>query len=203
MATGNQAFNLAGVAEIIDLLVPSASQWAIYQSGTSDFALEPDSIFDLNPRREARVSDYPMEQGAFASYNKVQTPRIWRLRLVCRGVDMDRSDFLDELDALMEGLDLVDIATPDNLGTNLSLTNYDYKRQATSGVSMLIVDTTWEEIRIAMGATYSAADAGTGAPVVTTSESPSAAKLKNTGTVTVAFPTPAQVLAGQQAGYFQ
>ena len=51
---------------------PLAPQWGIYLDGEP--VVDADSVVTFDYRQEWTVSDYPLEQGAFQSYDKVQTP---------------------------------------------------------------------------------------------------------------------------------
>lgn len=174
-------------AQSTDLLSSQYSLWAIYANGTSDPAIIPDSFVGIDFRGEARVSDYPVEQGAFASYNKVQTPEELRIKLACANEAMSRGDFLDQLEAMKQGVDLYDLSTPDVLYERYTLTHYDYTRRSNNGVSMIIAECRFEEVRQTGSATYSSANGSS-----IQSNSPSANDPVNSGTVSATAPTAAQ-----------
>src|SRR6185312_15922270 len=117
----------------IDLLNPLPTDWKILDANTSAPVIVPDTVPRFEYRGEARVSDYPVEQGAFASYNKVQVPFEIRMTMVCSGLNlvqkgaqavrdavglsigqnlMLRTDFLDTLDYMRLTTDLFVIVTP-------------------------------------------------------------------------------------------
>lgn len=174
-----------------DLLSSQYSLWAIYASGSSDPVIEPDSFLGIEFRGEARVSDYPVEQGAFASYNKVQTPEGIRIKLACANEAMARGDFLSQLESMKQSVDVYDISTPDLLYESYTLTHYDYTRRATNGVSMIVAECHFEEIRQTGDATYSASGSNAGVQ----SNSPSANDPVDSGTVSATNPTAAQSAA--------
>jgi hypothetical protein len=183
MSAGSTAVLLAAGSELFDLLgLGAPSQWQIYEAGTSDPAIMPDTIEVFGDAGDARVARYPLEQGAFANFNKVQEPKQMRLLLVCSGEAMSIGDFLQQLEVMRLSTDLNDIATPDILYENLTLTHYDTQRRASSGVTMIRADCRFEEIRQAADPTYSTSPVGDGAtsPVVT-SDSPAANSSVNTG----------------------
>jgi hypothetical protein len=195
---------LAGIAEVgnilgIDILNPLASDWMILDAHSSAAIIVPDTVPRFEFRGERRVSDYPVEKGAFASYNKVQQPYEIRMVMVCSGLNyvqsavnaigldigkdyMRKSDFIDTLDYMLNTTDLFTIVTPDKTYENANVEHYDYKRETHNGATMLIVEVWLREIRIAASAAY------------TNSNSPSAADPVSLGTVhpgdtvTVSFP---------------
>lgn len=180
---------LAGGTEVFDLLAPVFSQWAIYSTGTSQPVIEPDTYVDFEFIGDARISDYPVEQGAFANYNKVQVPRHARVKLACAGEIMSRGDFLDQLESMKESVDLYDLATPDGLFQSFTLTHYDYLRRSRNGVSMLVAELHFEEVRQTGTASYSATQNGSSG---VQSNSPSANDPQNLGTVSAGDLSPAQ-----------
>lgn len=120
--------------------------WAIVKPGGAS-AIDVDSIVGLAPSRDFRNSDYPVENGGFQSYNKVATPAETRVIVTKEGGDSDRQGFFDQLDALIETTDLVNIVTPDSAFLDRNLTHYDYDRRADKGRALITVELIFEEIR--------------------------------------------------------
>lgn len=201
---------LAAVAEAgdllgIDILNPLASDWGIHDSATGELVIQPDTVPRFEFRGDRRISDYPVEQGAFASYNKVATPYEIRMTMVCSGglvrqaesfiqsalgIDsgfMQKSNFIDRLDEMLNTTKIFSIVTPDITYFGANLEHYDYKRETRDGATMLKVEAWFREVRVTASATYS-----DGGPV--NSNSPSAADPVSLGTVhpgdsvTVSFP---------------
>jgi hypothetical protein len=144
--------------------------WGIYRSG-GGLALTIDSVKALEPGREFRVSDYPVEKGAFQSYDKVATPAETRITVTKGGSDTDRQGFLDQLDKLIESTDLFNIVTPDTTFLERNLIRYDYRRSNESGATLLTVEIQTVEIRQSVQTTFS------------DSKQPSGAKTTNAGPV--------------------
>lgn len=190
------AILVEGSGDSSDLMTPAFSLWAIYSAGTSDPVIEPDTFVGIDFVGEARVSDYPVEQGAFADYNKVQTPRGIRVKLACANEQMQRGDFLDQLEAMKKAAELYDISTPDLLYEGFTLAHYDYARKATNGVSMIQVECHFEEIRQTGSATFSSDSPSS----TISSNSPSANDPVNSGTVAATTPTAAQAASATNAG---
>lgn len=177
-----------------NLLSASNALWQICAAGTSSQAIIPDTFVGIEFGGDSRISDYPVEQGAFADYNKVQVPSEIRVTLACAGEQMDRHEFLSQLESMKQSIDLYDIATPDQLYQSYNLIHYDYSRRATNGVSMIVVELRFEQIRQTGGATYSAvspsAVSANGSTIK--SDSPSASDPTDLGTVSPTPPTSAQ-----------
>jgi hypothetical protein len=97
--------------------------------------------------KEMKVSGFPVEQGGFANYNKVEMPATPTVTLVCEGSEDDRTAFLNLINAAVLSTDLYSVVTPEVTYVNQSLTRYSYRRRADSGATLLIVEINCEEIR--------------------------------------------------------
>lgn len=156
----------------------TSQRWAIYDASGA-LAIEPDSFISFDTKNDAKVPDYPMEKGAFSSYNKVMSPFEIHLRLSCGGVKTSPSDFLSTLADMQASVGLYSLATPDRYFDSINLLSYDYKRESTNGVTLVTANCTFREIRV------------TGSMVAQTS-SASSASTKDAGTVKTSSPTTSQ-----------
>lgn len=132
----------------------SVAKWGLYDKG-GKLVLEPDSIFAVEPTREARVMDHPVEEGGFRSYNKVMTPSEIRVTMTKGGSDGDRQAFLEALETLIRSLDLFSVIAPDSIFLDRNLTRYDYKRTSANGAALLTVELVTLEIRQTVKSTFS------------------------------------------------
>lgn len=173
-------------------------QWGIYDK-QSRMVIVPDSVVALEYRGEQRISKYPVEAGSFSSYNKVAMPYDIRILMTCSGTmgsqlsdltsrlqgngAMTKEAFLAALEAMKASTDLYDLVTPDFTYQNVNLVRFDYRRQATNGATLLIVDAQFEEVRVTATSTYAATAQAFGAPE------------KSIGTVKAGEPTAQQSAA--------
>lgn len=86
---------------------------------------------------DAPVSNYPQEQGAFQSYDKVTLPPEVTLKLICSGPGSQRQAFLSTLDSLLASPTLVTLVTPERVFPDYTLIHVDYHRTGSSGVTMI------------------------------------------------------------------
>src|SRR4051812_4109671 len=100
-----QALTLAGIVPallITDVLFGLQElfrpPWGIFTEGGSPVAV-PDSFVEMEFRKDARISDYPTEQGGFESYDKVQQPYDSRVRFAVWSSAARRIEFLQAIDA--------------------------------------------------------------------------------------------------------
>lgn len=105
------------------------------------------STFGVDYTRECKISSYPVEQGSFASYNKVQMPATPTVTLMLQGSLNDRTAFLEAIDSACISTDLYSVVTPEYIYANYNLVRYNYARRAQQGVTLLIVEVALEEVR--------------------------------------------------------
>lgn len=120
--------------------------WGIYNKDGS-WAVWADSITAINYRQDYRIADYPIEQGGFESYNKIQTPKVMYVRMTKGGTEADRSFFLSEINKIKDTLDLYDILTPEATFSNFNVAGISIDRSQENGAGMIIADVQLQEVR--------------------------------------------------------
>src|SRR5579862_728108 len=139
-------------------------QWGIFSASGAPILIG-DSVLAFDYRREWRVSDYPVEEGGFASYVKVSTPFDVRITFAVSGspdflsslipaaaawmAPANRTAALTRLKTASESLDLVTAVTPEAQYKSCNIVHYDYRREARSGTTLIRVDVWLVEIRVA------------------------------------------------------
>ncbi len=140
--------------------------------------IEPDSFGEFSYRNEWSVSDFPVQEGQFASYNKVANPYEIMLRMYKGGSKEDRKQFLDSIDAISDTLELYDIVTPEKTYLSVNVIRYEVTRRGAGGAYFLSeVDLYFREIR-QVTAVYS-----TTSVVTQNAQNFSAKPVNNVGTV--------------------
>lgn len=130
----------------------STPQWGIYLDGEP--VVVADNVMTFGFKKSARISKYPQEQGAFASYNKVSVPAEPRLQYSTGGSVADRQAFLASVDPLVDDLNLYDVVTPEMTYSGYNVIDYDFPRTADKA-GLITVDIRMEQIRIAGASTFS------------------------------------------------
>lgn len=129
--------------------------WGVFDANNQPVAIA-DSVRALQFRADSNVPDYPVEEGGFQSYNKVQRPYASVVSLVCGGDDQRRANFISAIDVAKQSTDLYSIVMPEVVYNNANIVAYDYRREQRDGATLLKVDLHIEEIRV--NATASFAD---------------------------------------------
>lgn len=155
----------------------TGKNWGVFLSGQQ--VVTPDTFVSIDYRQGWAIADYPVENGAFESYDKVDMPFDARVRFASGGSEQNRQKLLEQVNAIAETLEFYDVVTPEVIYHNCNVQHYDYRRTATNGVGMIILELWLLEIRIAPRR---------GANVTF----PSAAQPFQSGTVAPTTPTPQQ-----------
>lgn len=161
-------------------------KWGIFLNGVN--ALNPDSIVGFEYKDESKVASFPIENGGFASYDKVDVPWDIRVEMTKGGTLASRSQFLKTLKAAKQSLNLYTVVTPEISIPSGNITHFDYRRTEKSGVTLMTFSVWLQEIRTA------------GTPAFTSTASPNGASPQNGGTVQPTAPTPSQSSAITNAG---
>jgi hypothetical protein len=174
------AIGAAAAANSVSSAAPPKPTWGIYQLGS--LAVEPDTIVAFEYKAESRISDYPQEEGAFQSYNKVAVPWDARLELAKGGSDADRALFISQIETIADPANttLYDVVMPERTYVGCSVQRYDFRRTAHQGVKLLVVDIWLKQVRNNATATFASTAA------------PSGQDKKNIGAVQPQTPTAAQ-----------
>jgi hypothetical protein len=142
------------VADVLGLLSSLfGSEYAVLFDGVQAF--EYNSILDVDFKQDWPISDYPVEDGAFQSYDKVQLPFDIKVRMVSFPDQVSRQLLLAQVLAAANSLDLYDVVTPEVTFTNCNITHVDFRRQSHNGATLLILDVWFVQIRITSTSTFS------------------------------------------------
>lgn len=113
------------------------------------------SMVEFDYAIDAPISNYPQEQGAFQSYNKVQLPFEIKVKVACGGSDAQRQAFQSTLNALVVSTALVDLVTPEVTYQSCNCKHVDFRRTARNGVTLIIADVWFEEVRVISATEFS------------------------------------------------
>lgn len=137
-----------------------ASRWGIY-GDSGELVLVPDSFLEVHFKNDERQAEYPMEEGTFSSYNKVSTPYDCRVKMSIGSDIISRTAFLAQCDAMLKSTNLYTVMTPEANYQNASVVNVLYGRTQRSGVTLIVVELWFQEVRntaVALMATPSQPD---------------------------------------------
>lgn len=203
------------VEDLFSIGSNAQSQWGIFKDGEP--VVLADTVISVDFRQDFKISNYPVEQGAFSSYNKVQMPFEVKISFARGGSVADRAEFLNSIAAIIGDTNFYDVVMPEATYTSVNLTHQDFNRKASQNLGLLVIDVYAEEVRSASLSTSNstvATSTGSTAPTADTTSSnsivsndfaainepqnPAAAPQANGGNVQPQTPTPAQQAAVDQ-----
>ena len=145
-----------GLADALDAaLGTNGPQWGIFDATGQPIAVA-DSIVSVGYRNSNRISDYPQELGAFASYNKVENPYNIKVRMTRGGTEDDRAQFIKALDAAEASMQLFSVMMPEATYLSASIEGIEYMRESGGGAYLITADISLIEIRNTVTAAFSA-----------------------------------------------
>lgn len=97
--------------------------------------------------KETRVSDFPIERGSFASYNKVEMAATPQVVFCMQGSESERSAFLNAIDLACKSTELYSVVTPEVTYIDYAIERYNYARHSSKGATLLMVEISLKEIR--------------------------------------------------------
>jgi hypothetical protein len=140
------------------------SPWGIYFGGIP--VVLADNVAAFSYKRGATIADYPIEGGAFVSYDKVQMPFDARFTFTAGGSQIKRQAFLAGLEALVGDTNTYNVVTPDAVYVGVNIVNVDYQRSAQNGVGLITANVWALQVRTAPLALLSSViDAGSASQV--------------------------------------
>lgn len=160
----------------------NSPQWGLFDSSGNP-VLVGDATVTFGYTHEWRVSDYPVEDGGFQSYNKVQTPIEGKITYAVGKTVANRQAFLLQAEALCDSTTLYNLVSPEVTAVNVTPYHVGYERSAAKGAQLIPVDVWFREIRVAPS------------PLFTQTATPGGADAQNDGTVAPQDATGAQQAA--------
>jgi hypothetical protein len=202
----NAALVVADGIQILGLF--AGPEWGIFDAN-GQALIVGDSVVAFDQRAESRISKYPLEQGGFESYNKVQVPFDIKFTFTKGGTVAERTAFIASCDAALKSLDLLAGITPEVAYGPINVVHYDMRRDERHGVTLITVDVWCEQVRLAPPLLFSntqsfTGEVNVGTPTMrpeTTSDPTSASPVQN-GTVQGQNLGPVDVLTGTPVPMF-
>ena len=141
------------------------------QEGIFGADITPDSVLEMSFQAESEATSEPIEKGGFASFYKTNSPETVSLVFSFSADDARQNTALDKIRERKENYDLISILTPTHLYENMTIVSYSYNRTNTDGMTMLVLQVDFQQIK------QVAVNTG----VVAVFKNATSAKKKNTG----------------------
>lgn len=153
-------------------MAQNLSEWTLLDERGAT-AITFTSFIDIDVRNEGQALSYPVEEGGFANYNKVQSPLNIRVTLAVQGDEEDFDYTIYKLDEYTEGAVKLSVSTPATLYEDMTLESYSHKRTRENNAGLLTVELNLVEVREVRTQVSTT--------VITKPKNPTSASAENTG----------------------
>ena len=139
---------LAFAASLLPKVNPPIPIYAIVSSDDLIPLTVPDSWGEFSPRYETQVSDYPIENGAFAAYNKVKRPTGVSVTMIKTGSDVARFAWLTAIrqqEAQFPNA-LYTLVSPQGVYVDFTLQGINYETRPDKGSNILYLTLQFTEV---------------------------------------------------------
>ena len=117
------------------------------QEGIFGADITPDSVLEMSFQAESEATSEPIEKGGFASFYKTNSPETVSLVFSFSADDARQNTALDKIKERKENYDLISILTPTHLYENMTIVSYSYNRTNTDGMTMLVLQVDFQQIK--------------------------------------------------------
>ena len=117
------------------------------QEGIFGADITPDSVLEMSFQAESEATSEPIEKGGFASFYKTNSPETVSLVFSFSSDDTKQNNALDKIKERKENYDLISILTPTHLYENMTIVSYSYNRTNTDGMTMLVLQVDFQQIK--------------------------------------------------------
>lgn len=131
-AIGTVKLAVGAVQKFLGSAAQTKPTWGIFDAAGKQ-VVAPDSFLEFNNANEWRVSDFPLQDGQFSSFNKVIIPYTASLKLSKGGSLQDRKNLLDQIAAIAGDTKIYSILTPERPYLNVNITSYTIRRMGQEG----------------------------------------------------------------------
>lgn len=139
----NVGLSLGGAALINGIF---SKTWGIVNQFGIPIVLA-DTVVSMNYDAGSSISKYAVEQGSFASYNKVNQPSMATVSMAKGGNSViERGGFLAQLEALLKSTISFHIITPEYVYLNYQIVGINHARSAQDGATMITANLDLEEV---------------------------------------------------------
>lgn len=154
--TDTATLGYLGLSDSLSSLIGAEPvKWGVFDSSGAKIA-PYDSVYETAYQNDSRVSDYPVEAGAFGTYNKVESAFQVMVTLTCGGDEATRANFQTALETARRSLNLYTVMTPDRTYYDVNFTGLNISRTLREGAYLISAQLSGREVREIAQAEYSA-----------------------------------------------
>lgn len=122
-------------------------KWTIVTHGTLEAVADFDGFGGYSHKSTSLVPDENIEEGSFASYNKITRPSEMTVTLLKSGYPVEIEETLEKLEQLKNSTQTVDIILPYKTYLNYNIKGLNHARTQGDSINLLSVELSLVEIR--------------------------------------------------------
>lgn len=190
-------FRSPGYVQVVDAVVALDSislllfgnplVYGIYDASLNP-VIESSGVIGVELRKEWNASDYPVEEGQFATYNKVKRPFDACVTFSFADSLQDRSGYLQTLEGAAGSTAIFSVVTPEFVYPSATIVSYTYRRRNGQGDTLIRTDVWVKEVQIISIARV--LPSGVASTTLSNTQNPSSASTQSSGTMYTAPVTP-------------
>lgn len=125
----------------------SAPVWGVFDEN-NNLVVTADSVMDFGWRKENRVPNFPVQQGQFATYNRVGLPNETSVVLTKGGSLLDRTIFLQQIDSIIDqkNISLYTVRTPEKSYLSVTCNRAELSRRGKDNAYYFDVEVFFTEV---------------------------------------------------------
>lgn len=109
--------------------------------------IEYNSVFEFQYEATSEATNEPVEEGGFASFYKTMQPEKITLVFGFNTDDYIQNQALTVIYERMKRYELITIATPQKMYRDMTIIGISYKRESSSGVTMLTISVDFQKVK--------------------------------------------------------
>lgn len=141
--TFSALYNIAGST----LMAYRGIAWGLFTTDTGE-AIFPNCLyFEIGMQEQSQITDAPVENGSFVSYNKVDAPAQYMLGMSLGAVSASQSANLALLRKMRSSTDLYYVHMPNFISPAVNVVGISIRRTTQSGADLLLASVMLREVR--------------------------------------------------------
>lgn len=141
-----RVFAFQAPAQVLFHATKAKPIWGVFDANGNK-VIDADNVMSFDYRAEFSVSNFPVQNEAFASYNKVRHPFDTAVLLTKGKTQADRTTFLNQCEAVAQSLALFTILTPEKQYIGCNVTRFEMQRKEVKGAFFVMAELIFTQIQ--------------------------------------------------------
>lgn len=131
-AIGTAKLAIGAVQSFLGAAAQVGPTWGLFDD-KGNLVIKPDSYLGFENSNDWKISDFPLQDGEFSSYNKVKLPYTASIKISKGGSLQDRKNLLDQIQAIAGDTKFYSVLTPEKTYPSVNVLRYTIRRMGREG----------------------------------------------------------------------